>query len=92
MMELEIELKDVCPPDARHTYRELYQLSPAEYQASNKYIEENLAAGKIRPRKSPYASPIFFEKDKDGKLRGIVYHHDLNLLTNRNKTVVPKTD
>ena len=33
------------------------------------FLEENLASGKIRPSNSPQASPFFFIKKKDGKLR-----------------------
>jgi hypothetical protein len=33
-----------------------------------KFLDEMVANGYIRPSKSPYASPFFFVKKKDGKL------------------------
>jgi hypothetical protein len=33
-----------------------------------KFLDEMVANGHIRPSKSPYASPFFFVKKKDGKL------------------------
>lgn len=45
-------------------FQKLYQLSPAELLAAKQYIEENLAAGKIRPSKSPFGSPLFLQKRK----------------------------
>ena len=47
----------------------IYPLSPDEKKATEDFLKENLAAGKIRPSNSPQASPFFFVKKKDGKLR-----------------------
>jgi hypothetical protein len=44
-------------------------MSPAEQVELDKWLEENLAKGYLRPSKSPMASPVFFIKKKDGKLR-----------------------
>src|SRR6266571_5559234 len=38
---------------------------------SNKFIKEQLEKGYIRPSKSPYSSPFFFIKKKDGKLHPV---------------------
>ena len=46
----------------------IYPLSPDEKKATEDFLEENLAAGKIRPSNSLQASPFFFVKKKDGKL------------------------
>jgi len=35
------------------------------------FIKEQLEKGYIRPSKSPYTSPFFFIKKKDGKLRPV---------------------
>ena len=45
----------------------LYPLSPNEKKATKDFLEENLAARKIRPSNSSQASPFFFVK-KDSKL------------------------
>ena len=47
----------------------LYPLSVKEREAADEFIDENLHSGKIRPSKSPQASPFFFVKKKDGGLR-----------------------
>ena len=46
----------------------LYPLSVKEREAVDEFIDENLHSGKIRPSKSPQASPFFFVKKKDGGL------------------------
>ena len=47
----------------------IYPLSPDEKKAAEDFLEENLAARKIRPSNSPQASPFVFVKKKDSKLR-----------------------
>jgi hypothetical protein len=37
-------------------------------KALKKFLDEMVAKGYICPSKSPYASPFFFVKKKDGKL------------------------
>ena len=46
----------------------IYPLSSNEKKATKNFLEENLAAGKIRPSNSPQVSLFFFVKKKDGKL------------------------
>lgn len=55
---------------ARLPFQSLYHFSPTELVASKEYIQENLASGKIRASKSPYCSPLFFAKEKDGYSQG----------------------
>jgi hypothetical protein len=45
-----------------------YNLTAAEQIKLNKFLEENLKKGYIRPSQSPMASPFFFVSKKDGKL------------------------
>ena len=47
----------------------LYPLTPDEQKATEDFIDEHLASGKIHPSNSPQASPFFFVKKKDGGLR-----------------------
>ena len=42
----------------------LYPLSVKEQEAADEFIDKNLHSGKIRPSKSPQASPFFFVKKK----------------------------
>ena len=46
----------------------IYPLSPDEKKATEDFLEENLASGKIHPSNSPQAFPFFFVKKKKRKL------------------------
>ncbi len=54
-----------------------------------KFIEEQLAKGYIRPSKSPYSSPFFFIKKKNGDLRPVQDYRRLNSLTIKNQYPLP---
>ena len=56
----------------------VYPLSADERKATDKFIDEHLKSGKIRPSSSPQASPFFFVKKKDGKLRPCQDYRYLN--------------
>jgi hypothetical protein len=57
-------------PGAPETMRtKIYPMSMNEQAELDKFLEENLRKNYIRPSKSPIASPVFFIKKKDGKLR-----------------------
>ena len=59
-----IDLKeDFVPTDCK-----VYPMTLLEQAKLDKFIDENLAKGYIRPSKSPMASPFFFVSKKDGKL------------------------
>jgi hypothetical protein len=60
-------------------------MSPAEQVELDKWLEENLAKGYLRPSKSPMASPVFFIKKKDGKLRLVQDYRRLNKITIKNR-------
>jgi hypothetical protein len=46
-----------------------YNLTPKEQVELDKFLKENMDKGYIKPSQSPMASPFFFVKKKDGKLR-----------------------
>jgi hypothetical protein len=48
-----------------------YPMSRDEKLELDKWLNENLQAGKIRPSNSPFATPVFFRKKADGSLRTI---------------------
>jgi hypothetical protein len=56
-----IELK----PGIEPFNSKIYPLSLVEQAELNKFIEEHLRTGRIRPSKSPIVSPFFFVKKKD---------------------------
>ena len=56
-------------PDAPETIRtKIYPMSVNEQEELDRFLEDNLQKGYIRPSKSPLSSPVFFVKKKDGKL------------------------
>lgn len=66
----------------------LYQLPPDEPAAVKEYIDENLAAGKIRHSKSSSSFPMVFAKEKDGSLCEVVDYRSLDQITKRYSTAV----
>src|SRR6267378_3454170 len=67
----------------------IYPLTQTEDQALVTFLNEQLKKGYIRPSKSPYASPFFFIKKKDGKLHPVQDYHKLNEHTIRNRYPLP---
>ncbi len=59
-------------------------LNQAEQEELDKFLDKNLSSGRICPSKSPMASPFFFVKKKDGKLRPIHDYQKLNKMTIKN--------
>ena len=76
-------------PDAKATNCKVYPLAPSEQKELDEFLRENLATGRIRPSKSPMASPVFFVKKKDGKLRLVQDYRALNAITVRNRYPLP---
>ena len=75
-----IELtEDFKPVDCK-----VYPLNPTEQKALEEFIKENLSSRRIRPSKSPMASPFFFVKKADGKLRPTQDYRKLNEATIKN--------
>ena len=66
-------------PDAPTTLDcKIYSLPEGQQDALDKFLEEHLSKGYIRQSKSPYSSPFFFIKKKDGKLRPVQDYCALN--------------
>jgi len=81
-----IELKDGAP---KAINCKPYPLTGTEDEALKEFISTQLRKGYIRPSKSPYASPFFFIKKKDGKLRPVQDYRKLNEYTIKNKYPLP---
>jgi hypothetical protein len=77
-------IKGARPVDCK-----VYPLTLAEQEELNKFLEENLRTGRIRPSKSPMASPFFFIKKKDGSLRPVQDYRKLNDMTIKNRYPLP---
>jgi transposase InsO family protein len=67
----------------------VYPLSREEQGQLDEFLAENLRTGRIRPSKSPMASPVFFIKKKDGSLRLVQDYRALNDLTIKNRYPLP---
>ena len=82
----EIELLPDAPPtlDCK-----VYPLSYGEQITLEEFLKEHLSKGYIRRSNSPYASPFFFVKKKDGKLRPVQDYCQLNKWTVRNTYPLP---
>lgn len=80
-----IELK----PGAEPFRSKIYPLSPNEQVELDAFLDENLKSGRIRPSKSPMASPVFFIKKKDGSLRLVQDYRRLNDMTIKNSYPLP---
>ena len=81
-----IELKSDAPDviDCK-----VYPMTQTEDKALEDFIKEQHAKGYIRPSKSPYASPFFFIKKRDGKLRPVQDYRRINNYTIRNQYPLP---
>ncbi|XP_047335399.1 uncharacterized protein LOC124938921 [Impatiens glandulifera] len=55
-----------------------YRMGPSELVELRKQLTELLEGGLIRPSKTPYGSPILFQKKTDGSLRMCVDYRALN--------------
>jgi len=67
----------------------VYPLSVSEQKELDAFLKENLNSGRIRPSKSPMASPVFFIKKKCGALRLVQDYRPLNAMTVKNKYPLP---
>jgi len=81
-----IKLKPNAPS---HLRCKVYPMTREEDKALDKFINEQLLKGYIEPSKSPYASPFFLVKKKDGKLRPVQDYQALNSWTVKNQYPLP---
>ena len=61
-----------------------YPLPQGQQKPLDEFLQEHLKKGYIHASKSPYASPFFFVKKKDNKLRPVQDYRQLNQFTIRN--------
>src|SRR6202789_1056477 len=76
-------------PGSKASNSKVYPLSPSEQKELDVFLKENLETRRIRPSKSPMASPVFFIKKKDGSLRLVQDYRALNAMTVKNKYPLP---
>ncbi|SJK99609.1 uncharacterized protein ARMOST_02917 [Armillaria ostoyae] len=77
-------------PNAKSTLDcKVYPLNRNEQEQLDKFLDENLDSGRITESKSPFASPFFFVKKKDGLLRPVQDYRKLNEMTIKNRYPLP---
>ena len=67
----------------------IYPLNPQEQKELDEFLKEQLEMGRIRLSKSPMASPFFFVKKKDRKLRPVQDYWKLNEMMIKNRYPLP---
>jgi hypothetical protein len=80
---------DLEPDAPKSLPGRIYSLTREEEKEQDAFLDEHLTTGRIRPSKSPIASPFFFRKKKDGRLRPIQDYRRLNNITIKNKYPIP---
>jgi len=80
-----IDLKE----DFKASKAKVYPLSRNEREEVQKFVEEHLKKGYIRPSKSQQTSPVFFVGKKDGGKRMVMDYRKLNKQTVKNNYPLP---
>ena len=81
-----IDLKPETPETLRS---KVYPMPINEQEELDQFLKDNLRKGYIVPSKSPIASPVFFIKKKDGRLRLVQDYWKLNDFTVKNRYPLP---
>ena len=76
-------------PGSKPSGCKVYPLSPPEQKELDAFLKENLETGRIWPSKSPMSSLVFFINKKDGSLRLVQDYRALNVITVKNKYLLP---
>nr|CAN83492.1 hypothetical protein VITISV_022244 [Vitis vinifera] len=64
-------------------------MPPAELLELRKQLKELLDANLIQPSRVPYGAPVLFQKKHDGSFRMCVDYRALNMVTIKNKYLIP---
>ena len=76
-------------PGSKMVDCKIYPLNPQEQKELDEFLKEQLETGRIRSSKSLMASPFFFVKKKDRKLRPVQDYRRLNKMTIKNRYPLP---
>ena len=70
----------------------VYPLTKAEWEATQKFIQENEELKYIEKSDSPWATPWFFIKKKDGSLGPIQDYRTVNAWTIQDSYLIPRIE
>ncbi|GJT76314.1 putative reverse transcriptase domain-containing protein [Tanacetum coccineum] len=87
-VEFQIDLVPGAAPVARAPYR----LAPSEMKELSEQLKELSDKGFIRPSSSPWGAPVLFVKKKDGSFRMCIDYRELNKLSGRTDSPLPRID
>jgi hypothetical protein len=87
-IEFLIELK----PGTTPIYKTPYRMATLELAELKEHIRELLEKGFICPSSSPWGAPVIFVPKKDGTQRLCIDYHALNVVTVKNKYLLPRID
>src|SRR5262249_55005201 len=76
-------------PGAKPPMQRTYHMSEEELNLLKTELERLLELKHIHPSVSPFSAPIFFIKEKTGKIRMVTDYRALNKLTVRNSSALP---
>jgi len=80
-----IDLKEMFKPQKER----IYPFSKDKREEVQKFVNNQLKKGYIRPSKSPQTLPVFFVDKKDGKKRIVINYYNLNDQTVKNNYLLP---
>ncbi|GJX83849.1 putative reverse transcriptase domain-containing protein [Tanacetum coccineum] len=87
-IEFQIELIPRAIPIAKSPYR----LAPSELEELSGQLKELRDKGFIQPSSSPWGASVLFVKNKDGSFRICIDYRELNKLTLKNCSPLPRID
>ncbi|GKD22427.1 putative reverse transcriptase domain-containing protein [Tanacetum coccineum] len=91
-IDVEIEFRIELIPEAVPIAKSPYRLAPSELEELSGKLKELQDKGFIRPSSSPWGAPILFVKKKDGSFRMCIDYRELNKLTVKNCSPLPRID
>jgi RNase H-like domain found in reverse transcriptase/Integrase zinc binding domain/Reverse transcriptase (RNA-dependent DNA polymerase)/Integrase core domain/Chromo (CHRromatin Organisation MOdifier) domain/gag-polyprotein putative aspartyl protease len=79
-------------PGSRPSFKQPYRMSQAELDALRVLLDKELASGKIRPSRSPFAAPVLFSYQPGKKPRLCYDYRALNLNTVKHRYPLPRIE
>ncbi|GJU83920.1 putative reverse transcriptase domain-containing protein [Tanacetum coccineum] len=88
----QVEFQIDLIPGAALVARAPYRLNPSEMQELSNQLQELPDRGFIQPSTSPWGAPVLFVKKKNGYFRMCMNYRELNKLTIKNRSPLPRID